>query len=121
MPSSGFEPRPYGTAVSVTNHSTVWFENDPRSSTVKRIRVGLNESMSRELLGITTVIASNGKKEEKSVPQQENPTTTFLLDWDVVQHAAYSPELAPSVYPLSGPMASHLENQAFSEVEDVRK
>ncbi|GFT79387.1 hypothetical protein TNCV_604091 [Trichonephila clavipes] len=24
MPSSGFKPRPYGTAVSVTNHETGW-------------------------------------------------------------------------------------------------
>ncbi|GFX40109.1 hypothetical protein TNCV_4317451 [Trichonephila clavipes] len=24
MPSSGFEPSPYGTAVSVSNHSTGW-------------------------------------------------------------------------------------------------
>lgn len=56
-------------------------------------------------------------------PHTAKPTQEliFSLGWEVVQHAAYSPDLAPSDYHLFRSMSSYLKDQRFTKVEDVRK
>lgn len=51
----------------------------------------------------------------------ETRNVIFSLGWEVLQHAAYSPDLAPSDYHLFRSMQSYLADQRFSKVEDVRK
>lgn len=45
----------------------------------------------------------------------------FSFGWEVLPHAAYSPDLAPSDYYLFRSMQSHLADKRFSEISDVRK
>ncbi|XP_066159070.1 uncharacterized protein [Euwallacea fornicatus] len=56
-------------------------------------------------------------------PHTAKPTQEliFSLGWEILQHAAYSPDLAPSDFHLFRSMQSHLADQRFFNVEDIRK
>ena len=47
--------------------------------------------------------------------------TLEVLSWEVIPHAAYSPDLAPSDYHLFASMSHALTEQCFGSYEDVKK
>ena len=47
--------------------------------------------------------------------------TLEALSWEVLAHAAYSPDLAPSDYHLFASMGHALAEQLFGSYEDVKK
>ncbi|XP_018405655.1 PREDICTED: uncharacterized protein LOC108782006 [Cyphomyrmex costatus] len=47
--------------------------------------------------------------------------TIETFDWEILSHAAYSPDLAPSDYYLFASMGHALAQQRFTSYEDVRK
>jgi len=47
--------------------------------------------------------------------------TLEALSWEVLAHAAYSPDLAPSDYHLFASMGHALTEQRFGSYEDVKK
>ena len=47
--------------------------------------------------------------------------TLEALSWEVLAHAAYSPDLAPSDYHLFASMSHALAEQRFGSYEDVKK
>ena len=47
--------------------------------------------------------------------------TLEALSWEVLSHAAYSPDLAPSDYHLFASMSHALAQQRFGSYEDVKK
>ena len=47
--------------------------------------------------------------------------TIEAFDWEILSHAAYSPDLAPSDYHLFASMGHALVQQRFTSYEDVRK
>jgi len=47
--------------------------------------------------------------------------TIEAFDWEILSHAAYSPDLAPSDYHLFASMGHALAQQRFTSYEDVRK
>ena len=47
--------------------------------------------------------------------------TIEAFDWEILSHAAYSPDLAPSNYHLFASMGHALAQQRFTSYEDVRK
>ena len=48
-------------------------------------------------------------------------STLETLSWEVLPHAAYSPDLAPSDYHFFASMGHALAEQRFSSYEDVKK
>ena len=49
------------------------------------------------------------------------PETIEAFSWEILSHAAYSPDLAPSDYYLFASMGHALSDQHFSSYENVRK
>jgi len=47
--------------------------------------------------------------------------TIEAFDWEILSHAAYSPDLAPSDYHLFTSMGHALAQQRFISYENVRK
>jgi [histone H3]-lysine36 N-dimethyltransferase SETMAR len=45
----------------------------------------------------------------------------FALGWELLPHAAYSPDMAPSDYHLFGSLQHHLADTHFVEIEEIRK
>lgn len=42
------------------------------------------------------------------------------FNWEVLEHPAYSPDLAPSDFHLFGPMKKHLQGQRFNTVQEAQ-
>jgi len=47
--------------------------------------------------------------------------TIEVFGWEILSHAAYSPDLAPSDYYLFASIGHALAQQRFTSYEDVRK
>jgi len=47
--------------------------------------------------------------------------TIEAFGWEILSHAAYSPDLAPSDYHLFASMGHALAQQRFTSYEDIRK
>ena len=57
----------------------------------------------------------------ENTPSQAKPACGMLetLNWEVLYHAAYSPDLSPSDYHLSASMGHALVEQCFSLYREI--
>ena len=60
---------------------------------------------------------------ENAQPDVAKPVKTYLetLNWDVLPHPPYSPDIAPSDYYLFRSMEDGLDDQQFGSHEDIEK
>ena len=48
-------------------------------------------------------------------------TTILQLNWEVLEHPAYSPDLAPSDFHLFGPLKNALRGRRFAADDEVKE
>ncbi|GFO09586.1 histone-lysine N-methyltransferase SETMAR [Plakobranchus ocellatus] len=79
----------------------------------------LKEAISRKRPGLLR--RSVVLQHDNATPHSANLTQQWLqrYGWEILPHPAHSPDLAPSVFHLFGPLKRHLGGMAFETEDDL--